>query len=189
MVAPLLLPLAGLLGGLFMQNREARANQARLLATRNADMQRMQNIRGIQNIMGIRPQPSDPNVSTRAMVGGQPGVLENIPSVLTAQRRDPVESGLLRTRMLGQDAARERGETVEPDMTPGPGLLAKELRATEASMPFRATDADKRTMIAQQLLGMSDPNIRENAATRLVDDLLPEPEQVTKPTPYTDMER
>tara|TARA_R110002020_G_scaffold48382_5_gene137980 strand:+ start:4031 stop:5278 length:1248 start_codon:yes stop_codon:yes gene_type:complete len=187
MVAPLLLPLAGLLGGLFMQNREARANQARLLATRNADMQRMQNIRGIQNIMGIRPQPSDPNVSTRAMVGGQPGVLENIPSVLTAQRRDPVESGLLRTRMLGQDAARERGETVEPDMTPGPGLLAKELRATEASMPFRATDADKRTMIAQQLLGMSDPNIRENAATRLVDDLLPEPEQVTKPTPYTDI--
>lgn len=186
MAGPLLLPLAGLLGGLFMQNREARANQARLLATRNADIQRMQNIRGIQNMMGTRPQSSDPNVTTRAMIGDQPGLL-NVPSVLTTQRRDPVAAGLLRTRMLGQEAARERGETVEPDMTPGPGLLNRELRATEASLPFRATDADKRTMIAQQLLGMSDPNIRQKAATRLVDDLLPEPKEVTKPTPYTDI--
>ena len=174
MAGPLLLPLAGLLGGLFMQNREARANQARLLAARNAQNQAFNTLSAIadpRRVMRTTPDRRNPNVMAQTMVGDQPGLL-NVPSVLTTQRRDPVESGLLRTRMLGQDAARERGETVEPDMTPGPGLLAKELRATEASMPFRFNQNQIDLLNAQALMNIPDANIRKETGTRLVENIL-----------------
>ena len=175
MVAPLLLPLAGLLGGLFMQNREARANQARLLANRNIQTQAFSNLRNLADpskVMTTTPDRLNPNINIKTMVGGQPGVLENIPSVLTAQRRDPVESGLLRTRMLGQEAAKERGETVSPDMTPGPGLLAKELRPTAASMPFRFNEDQMNLLEAQALMDIPDANIRKETGSALVKNIL-----------------
>ena len=174
MAGPLLLPLAGLLGGLFMQNREARANQARLLAARNAQNQAFNTLSAIadpRRVMRTTPDRRNPNVMAQTMVGDQPGLL-NVPSVLTTQRRDPVESGLLRTRMREQDAARERGETVEPDMTPGPGLLNRELRATEASMPFRFNQNQIDLLNAQALMDIPDANIRKETGTRLVENIL-----------------
>ena len=51
MVAPFLLPLAGLVGGLLNNNRQNKANQQGLLALARNDQARFANIERIKNMM------------------------------------------------------------------------------------------------------------------------------------------
>ena len=186
MVAPFLLPLAGLVGGLLNNNRQNKANQQGLLALARNDQARFANIERIKNMMSPTAMPKDPNVTLETMIGDRPGLL-NVPSQLSVQRRNPGQARLLRQIMQGQENAKEQGMQPEVNTLDSPALSQPQLMPTAASMPFRASDAQKRTMTAQQLLGMSNPQVQEKAAAQLVEDLLPKIKEPKAVTPYTDL--
>jgi len=186
MVAPFLLPLAGLVGGLLNNNRQNKANQQGLLALARNDQARFANIERIQNMMSPTAMPKDPNVTLETMIGDTPGLL-NVPSQLSVQRRNPGQARLLRQIMQGQENAKAQGMQPEINTSDSPALSQPQLMPTAASMPFRASDAQKRTMTAQQLLGMSNPQVQEKAAAQLVENLLPKIKEPKAVTPYTDL--